>query len=64
MPKLLMIDEFHLSVWVPRGQPAATDAAIRATLDSRRLQADLRRAFQGVMQHYPSLSTVRVRLTR
>lgn len=64
MAQWLMIEEFHVSVWVPRGQPAAIDAAIRTTLDSRRFQTDLRGAIHEVVRQFRTLHAVRVRLTR
>lgn len=64
MPKFVMIDAFHLSLWMPHGQPEATDAAVRATLDSRRFQGELRRALRDVVRNYLFLNSVRVRLTR
>jgi hypothetical protein len=64
MPKALLIEEFHLSVYVPRGLPAAEYEAVRQTLDDAGFQARLRRAVREVFRQEPSLRPVRVRVSR
>ena len=64
MPKRVLIEEFHVSVYVPSSLPDAQCTAIRRTLDSKRFRADLKRAVQGVVRQHPSLGRVHVRITR
>ena len=64
MAKPILIDEFHLSVLVPRGLPEAEYDAIRHTLDDARLQTDLRSAIQNVFRRDPSLRKARVKVSR
>jgi hypothetical protein len=62
--KGILIEEFHLSVYAPRGLRDAEYDAIRQTLDDIRLHARLRRILQRVFRRYPSLNKARVRLSR
>lgn len=64
MPTSILMDEFHLTVYVPRGLRAAAYRAIRPTLDDARFRAALRRASRGVVGRNPSLGKIRVTLTR
>jgi len=64
MTKLILIDEFHLSVSVPRGLPEPEYRTIRHTLDDRRFRTDLGQAIRHVFRRYPPLHKVRVRLSR
>ena len=64
MAKTLLLDEFHLSIYAPRGLPDTDYEAIRTLLDDVRFQAELRRAVRNVIGHYPALSPVRVKLSR
>jgi hypothetical protein len=64
MARPLLIDEFHLSVLVPRGLPEAEYRVIRQTLDDARFQADLRSAIQNVFRRDPSLRKARVKVSR
>jgi hypothetical protein len=64
MVKAILIDEFHLTVYAPRGLPEPEYDAVRQTLDDRRFQADLRRAAREVCRQYPALGKARVTLTR
>jgi hypothetical protein len=60
----LLIEEFHLSVYVPEGLRPAEYAAIRRTLDAARFRARLKRALRDVFRRYASLAKARVTLTR
>jgi hypothetical protein len=64
MAKGIVLDEFHLTVLVPRDRPELEYQAIRQTLEDRGFQGDLRRAVHNVMREYPSLRNARVRLSR
>ena len=64
MTKMILIDEFHLSVSVPRGLPEPEYRSIRHTLDNRRFRTDLGQAIRHVFRRYPSLHKVRARLSR
>jgi hypothetical protein len=64
MAKPILIDEFHLSVLVPRGLPEAQYSMIRHTLDDARFQTDLRSAIHNVFRKDPSLRKARVKVSR
>jgi hypothetical protein len=64
MADRIVIDEFHLTLEVPRGLPDSESEAIRRTLDSARFQVRLRRAAQRVCGRQRSLVKVRVQLSR
>ena len=64
MKKAVLMDEFHLAVFAPRGLPAADYAAIRRTLNARRFRAALRGAVQQLCRWYPPLRDVRITVTR
>ena len=64
MPKPILIDEMHLSVFIARRLPAAESDSIRRTLRSRRFQDRLREAALGVFRQYPSLGQARFTLSR
>jgi hypothetical protein len=51
----ILIDEFHLSAFVPRGLPAAAEDAVRRTLDKRNFLANLRRVVRDVFSTLPIL---------
>jgi hypothetical protein len=63
MSRDLLIEELHISVYVPRGLPEAEYEAIRQTLDDARFQARLRRAVRHVVRQYPSLRQAWLRLS-
>jgi hypothetical protein len=64
MARFILVEEIHLSIYVPHGLPAAEDQAIRATLIDTRFHAELRRAIRKVVRHHPALRVVRVKLSR
>jgi hypothetical protein len=64
MPKAILMEEFHVTVFVP---PWLTDlecAKIRRALDAVSFRNQLRRAVLGVFDKYRSLSRARVKVTR
>ena len=63
MSKAIMMDEFHVGLFVPQGLRAAEYAAIRRTLNGVRFRAQLRRAVRDVCRRYPSLHKVKITVT-
>jgi hypothetical protein len=51
MSRAQLVEEVHLSVYVPRGLPEAEYEAVRQTLDDARFLARLRRAVRHVVNH-------------
>ena len=64
MGKSILIEEFHVSVFVPRNLPDAACVRIRRTLNGRRFGTRLRRAIQGVVRRYPVLDKVSITITQ
>ena len=64
MPKAILMDEFHLSMFAPAGLRGAEYAAIRRALDGVRFRTRLVRAIRHVIGQYPPLHQVRVTVTR
>jgi hypothetical protein len=60
----VLIDEIHVGVLVPRGLPEAQYRRISHTLYSRRFRTALARGVRGVFHRFPTLSKVRLTLTR
>jgi hypothetical protein len=58
----ILLEEFHLSWFARHG--LREYRAIRPTLNGVRFRAALERAVREVVRRYPSLSKVRVALTR
>ena len=64
MTRLVLIDQFHLNVYVPPTLAPQTERAIRRALDDRRLHAAVRCAVRRELAAYPALRPVRLTLTR
>jgi len=64
MPKTILIEEFHLSVYVPRGLPDAACNAIRRDLNDARFRARLGRTIREFVRQYPSLNQVTVKVSQ
>jgi hypothetical protein len=64
MSKSILIEEFHVSVFVPRNLPDAECVRIRRTLNGKSFGDRLRPAIQGVVRRYPVLSKIRITLTQ
>lgn len=64
MAKFILIDEFHLTVYAPRGRTSTEYGAVRQTLDDPGFQATVRQALRMVVRQYPALGNVRLTLTR
>jgi hypothetical protein len=60
----IVMEEFHLTVLVPDGLPAAAYAAMRRALDGARFRARLQSAVKNVFGRYPSLARATVKLSR
>jgi hypothetical protein len=55
MPKYLMIEQFHLSVLVPRRLPPREGDAMRRALAGKQFRARLVRAIRVLFRRYESL---------
>jgi hypothetical protein len=64
MARSILIDEFHLSVYGPRGLPEAEYEDMRRMFDDPAWQAELRHAVRAVFRSRPELRKVKVTLTR
>jgi len=64
MAKTQLIEEFHLSMRVPRALGEPECAAIRRTLGSRSFRRLLLRAVQALARRHRSLRQVRITLSR
>ena len=64
MARSVLIEEFHLHVYVPHGLPEQEADAVRRTLDSARFQARVTRAVRAVLRRYRTLRKVSIALTR
>jgi len=64
MSKSMLIEEFHLSLYVPRGLSDAECGAIRRDLDDARFRARLGRAVRDLIRQYPSLHKLRTTVSR
>ena len=64
MTKFILLDEFHLTVYAPRGRPATEHEAVRQTLDDPGFQAAVRQAIRVVVRQFSALRKVRLTLTR
>jgi len=64
MPKTILINEFHVSLYVPRGLPDRECDAILRDLDGARFRAQLQRAARNLIRQYPALNRVTVRVSQ
>jgi hypothetical protein len=64
MARVLLVEEFHLTVYAPRGLPEPEYRAIRRTLSSGRFRDRLGRALRAVPRQYRSLGAARFTLSR
>ena len=64
MAKRLLMEEYHLTVFVPRGLREPQYRAIRRALDSRRFRTELGRAVRQAFRRYAALQQVRIQLSR
>jgi hypothetical protein len=64
MPKLVLLDEFHLSLFVPDDLSAERIQAARDAVDAADFRAGLRRVVVAFLATRPDLADVRVRVGR
>ncbi len=64
MAKMVVIEEYHLTVYVPRDLPAHEEDAVRRTLNDPAFEARLLRVVRRVFRREASLARARVRLSR
>jgi hypothetical protein len=64
MARPILIEQFHVNLFVPRDVPPADDEAIRAALDEPRFRTSLRRVVRAVVRQRPALHEVRVTINR
>ena len=64
MARNLLIDEFHLTLSAPRRLAKEEYEAIYETLNDAQFLKQLRRMVRDVVRRSPSLSKVRVSITR
>jgi hypothetical protein len=64
MAKRLLMEEYHLTVFAPRGLREPQYRAIRRALDSRRFRMDLGLAVRQAFRRYSALQRVRIQLSR
>ena len=64
MPRLVVLDEFHVTVTIPARQPDYHVREIRRVLRSRAFRQQLRQALLTLQAAAPALSTVRFVVSR
>ncbi len=64
MARNVLADQFHVSLFVPRGLPPAELSAVNRTLGNAGFVAALRRSVRQAVRQFPSLAKVRVRVAR
>ena len=64
MAKGILIEVFHVNVFVSQRLADVEARAVRGTLDSARFQTRLERAVRALMRRYRSLRRARTTLTR
>lgn len=60
MRKTILMNQFHIDLYAPRGLRAAEYQAIRRTINGQRFFADLQHAVRDVRKKYAALSKVRI----
>lgn len=63
MADYVLLDEYHISIRVPKDLDDDACDAIRQILDSRTFRKALRRAVRQIVHTYPELTTVEVRIS-
>lgn len=64
MARRVLLDELHVSVYVPAGLPDVESDAVKSALDDASFQAELRRAVRVVFRRYTALAKATVKLSR
>lgn len=60
----VVLDAFHLSLLIPHSWSAANVRATNRLLSSKRFHLHLRRTLETLLQSYPALREVGVRVSR
>lgn len=63
MPKLVILEEFHLTLLAPRQLQDREAVAARRTLRAVKFQRTLRAAIRGLIRGNPNLGLVRFKLS-
>ncbi len=62
--KVVLMDEFHLTVYAPRSLQQLEFDAIQRTLNDVLLHTRMRRVIRRVFRLYPALQKVKIRMSR
>lgn len=63
MAKLILMEEFHVTIRAPAGLPETTYLRARRALSSRRFQLRLRNAVDKVFRGHPSLKPLKLHIS-
>ena len=63
MVKMILMEEFHVSVLTPPGVSKTALASMRRTLNRQRFQSRLRSALRKVFRQYPALKPARLSIS-
>ena len=64
MGKMILMEEFHVTVFVPVSLSSAACASIRRNLNSKRFQSRLRNAIREMFRQYPVLKPAKFSISR
>jgi hypothetical protein len=64
MPKTVLIDQFHIDLYVPRDLDTRSVKWMRRTLDGKQFRTRLGRAVRAFLRAFPALPAVRIRITQ
>ena len=64
MAKWVVIEEFHITISIPRTLPEAETDLVRQTLNARTFQTGLTQAIRDFIATESTLNGVRIRLSR
>lgn len=64
MPKMILVEEFHVSLYVPAKIPDGAVRAIRRTLRPTRFENRLADAVRALLQRHPPLKKIKLRISR
>jgi hypothetical protein len=64
LTKVIIIDEFHVTVLVKQGLPETEYATIHRTLNGKQFRADLGHSVRTVVSRYPALRKVKIKVSQ
>jgi hypothetical protein len=64
MTRVILMEEFHVTVYAPRGLREAIYDAMHRTLNGARFRAGLRGAVRKVLRKFPALHQAQVKVSR